>query len=64
MKLENLFKSGLAVVFACTLTFATIGCDGGGSGGGGTPVTPTDGGDMGEPAEGGSEPGAGDAVPE
>lgn len=62
MKLENLFKSGLAVVFACTLTFATIGCDGGGSAP--APAPTEGGGDMGEPAEGGSEPGAGEAVPE
>ncbi|TWT63474.1 hypothetical protein [Rubinisphaera italica] len=50
--MKQLCKMGLAVLFGCTLTLTSIGCDGG-SEPAATPPTTDGGGDA--PAEGGSE---------
>ena len=58
MNLTQVWKSGLAVMFACAMSFALVGCDNG-SAPAPTGDTTTESGE-----EGGSAAGAGEAVPE
>jgi len=56
MNLTQVWKSGLAVMFACTMSFALVGCDNGSA-----PAPADNAADTAE--EGGSAAGAGEEVP-
>jgi len=63
MMLSQVWKTGLAVMFACTLTIANVGCDGGKPAP--APVVPSEGGEETPVGEEGSVVApAGEAVPE